>query len=391
MKGKIVRGAGFGGVLNYVLDPAKKAYVIGGNMTGQDARALAREFGHVRRLRRGCKKPVLHIALRLPAGEDVSDAKWLSISLDLLKLLQLSNRPWVLVKHLGEHVHLVTSRIDNDGQVWAGKWEALRLIDATQQLERKFGLTITPGLGGQNRKQVRLTSGQLRKMQREVDRGEEPEVPAKVAIAERIEQAIGQSNGTYEDFKARLEKLGVTTRLNVAKTTSHVSGITFEFGGITMKGSKVARAYSWQGINQLLAERKDSNENPRTPQPRIEPGPQPDDRRADQPSPERTGQRAGPSRKRPLAGSVPTPPPVPLAVRGDGHAGAGAVSDLLLSLLAKPPVAPAVGAIAGPACPAPGAIIEATGKAGHPRRRAIETFEEDDGPAPEPDGPEMSF
>ena len=391
MKGKIIRGSGFGGVLNYVLDEGKEARIVGGNMTGQDAKALAREFGHVRRLRRGCKKPVLHIALRLPAGEDVSDAKWLAISLDLLKLLQLSNRPWVLVKHLGEHVHLVTSRIDNGGQVWAGKWEALRLIDATRQLERKFGLTITPGLKGRDKKQVRLTSGQLRKMQRELGRGEEPEVPAKVAIAERIERAIGQSNGTFDDFKTRLEKLGVTTRLNVAKTTSHISGISFEFGGIVVRGSKVARAYSWQGINQLLAERKDAYENPRTPQPRSEPGPQPDDRRADQPKPANAGQRPGPVRNRPARGSSPAPPPVPLAVGGGGLAGPGTGADMLLALLARSPVAAAVGAIGGPAGRTPGAVIAAGAKAGALLGRALEICEEDDEPTPEQGDPTMSF
>jgi hypothetical protein len=110
---------------------------------------------------------VWHIALRLPAGEDVSDAKWLAFSLGLPKLLQLGNRPWLWVKHLGEHAHLVTSRIDNSGRVWAGKWEALRLIEATQQLERKFGLTVTPGLGGKDRKQVRLTGGEVSRLRRQ--------------------------------------------------------------------------------------------------------------------------------------------------------------------------------------------------------------------------------
>jgi Relaxase/Mobilisation nuclease domain len=391
MKGKIVRGAGFRGCLDYVLDPDKKAYIVGGNMAGQDPRTLAREFGHVRRLRPDCKRPVLHIALRLPAGEDVSDAKWLAISLDVLKILQLSNRPWLLVKHLGEHVHLVTSRIDNGGQVWAGKWEALRLIEATQQLERKFGLTITPGLRGRDKKQVRLTSGQLRKIQREVDRGHTPEVPAKTHIAERIEKAIGESDGTFDDFQARLEKLGVTARLNIAKTTNHVSGVTFEFGGITMKGSKVARAYSWQGINQLLAERKDSHENPRTSRPRIEPGPQPDDRRTDQPGADRTGPGTRSVGKRLAGGNIPASPSVPLAVGSGGHGGAGAGADLLLALLARSPVAAAVGAIGGPAGRTPGAVIAAGAKAGALLGRALESCEEDDEPIPEPGDPTMSL
>lgn len=392
MKGKIVRGSGFRGCLNYVLNANKKAYIVGGNMVSRDAKGLAREFGNVRHLRSDCKQPVLHIALRLPAGEDVSDEQWLKIALTLFKLMRLSqSRPWVLVKHLGEHVHLVTSRVDYSGKVWTGEWEALRLIEATQQLEKLFRLTLTPGLRGQNRKQVRLTSGQLRKMQREMDRGEQPEVPVKVAIAERIEQAIGGSDGTFDDFKARVERLGVTLRLNTAKSTSHISGISFEYNGIVMKGSKVARAYSWQGLNQLLNERKGTGENLRTPQPGILTGPEPDDSRADQPKLASTGQRVGPPRIRSESRNVPTPLPTAVVVSDNGNADTDAVPDLLLSLLSKSPVTAGGGSIAGTGCSGSDSVIRASEKAHIPRERVTENFEDDDGPIQESDGPTMSF
>jgi hypothetical protein len=308
-----------------------------------------------------------------------------------LKLMKLPpNRPWLIVKHVKNHIHLITSRVDNRGTVWTGKWEGLRCIQATQEIERHFGLTITPGLEGRDKKQVRLTSGQLRKMQREIDRGETPAVPAKVQIAERIQTAIDQCNGNFGDFKARLETLGVAARLNVAKTTSHVSGITFEFGGIAMKGSKVARAYSWQGISQLLAERKDANENPRTPQPNIRSGPWPDNRRTDPPIIERTGQRPGPARKRPVAGSIPTPPRIPAVVPGNGNGVAGAVPDLLLSLLAKPPVAAGLVAIAGSAGPTAAAIIATAEQTGAAPGRNPKNPPADDEQTHEPDGPAIS-
>jgi hypothetical protein len=384
MKGKIVRGRGFRGCLNYLLADHKGAEIIGGNMVGRDPKALAKEFANVRSLRNDCEKPVLHIALRMPDGEDVSAEEWLRIALRLLRLMGLPlDRPWLLVKHPDQHVHILISRIAFGGGLWLGRWEALKLIQATQIIEREFGLTLTPGRGGRNKKQVRLTSGQLRKIQREVERGEVPEVPVKIAIAERIEKALVESNGTFEDFRARLEKLGVTTRLNLAKTTNHVYGISFTYEGLTMKGSKVARAYSWQGLQELLAERKKYYENPGTPQQGIQLGPQPDDRRADHPKPSNASQRLGPSGNRPPSGSLPTPPRNPLAVDGNRNGVAGAGPDLLLSLLGKPSVATAVGA-------GPGAIIATPGKSGHPRRRPAEDFTVDDGPDPEPDRPTLS-
>ena len=327
MKGKIVRGSGFRGCLNYILDSEKQAYIVGGNMVSRDAQGLAREFGHVRRIRSGCKKPVLHIALRMPGGEDVSDAKWIAISLDLLKILQLSNRPWCLVKHIGEHVHLVTSRVDNSGGVWTGKWEALRLISATQELEKKFGLTITPGLAGRDRRQTRLTSGQIRKFQREVERGDAPVIPAKAAIAERIKKSIADSDGTFPDFKKRIEVLGVQVQMNTAKTTNHISGIIFQFEGIAMKGSKVARAYGWQGINQLLEKRRQEHEHSGNSEPTPPAIAEPDGRRTAQREPVGIGKRPDQFGKR-LAKPPPLmPPPLPVGL------GAG-LDDRALDVLA---------------------------------------------------------
>ena len=40
MKGKIVRGSGFGGLLRYILDKDKDARILGGNMLGRDAKSL---------------------------------------------------------------------------------------------------------------------------------------------------------------------------------------------------------------------------------------------------------------------------------------------------------------------------------------------------------------
>jgi hypothetical protein len=68
MKGmqKIQRGSGFRGCADYLFDH-DGGRVIGGNMDGLTARALATEFGIARRLRPDIEKPVWHNSLRLPA------------------------------------------------------------------------------------------------------------------------------------------------------------------------------------------------------------------------------------------------------------------------------------------------------------------------------------
>ena len=261
MKGKIVRGKDFGGLLRYLLRPDKGGVIIGGNMAGTDVKSLTREFKNIAGLRKDCEKPVWHASLRMPEGEDVPTADWLNIIAHYMRLMSIAtNRPWLLVHHPGDHVHFVTSRVDNDAKIWEGAFEVFKSIRATSEIEKLCKLTITRSLRELQPKQVRLTSGQLKKVDREWKRNKRPEVPGKVEIAERIEESLKTCNGTFNDFTKKLAELGVSTQFNKA-TTGHVSGISYGWNGINIKGSRVARAYSYGGIKQLL---KDKNENSTT-------------------------------------------------------------------------------------------------------------------------------
>jgi hypothetical protein len=267
MKGKVIRGKGFRGALEYLLAKLKEAEIVAGNLLGRTPWTLSREFAVVRQILPDCEKPVLHIPLRLPPGDSLANTVWTQIALRYFELMELStDRPWILIRH-DEHVHLLTSRISYAGDLWYGKWEGLNHINATQILEREFNLTPTPGLEGANAKRPRLTSGQLAKIK---DEGETPEIPGKTYIAESIEAALALSDGTMDSFKHHLKIHGVTTQINQGKT-SLVTGISYKFGEIKIKGSKVGRAYSWKNLLKLLEERKkkhelerDTQENART-------------------------------------------------------------------------------------------------------------------------------
>ena len=80
----IHKGKGFRGVLNYVFGRAKSPELVGGNMYGEDPRALAQEFGEWRELRPGLTRAVFHSSLSLPHGpsgrEELSDAQWRDVA-----------------------------------------------------------------------------------------------------------------------------------------------------------------------------------------------------------------------------------------------------------------------------------------------------------------------
>ena len=274
MKGKVIRGTRFLGLLKYVFGKDKKqknkdARIIGGNMTGLNPAELNQEFHESNAV--GAKKyvrPVLHIPLRMPAGEDVSDGKWVKIIKRVMEEMGLSrNRPWVLVKHPHEHVHLVTTRIDRDGTPWKGHWEGLLLIAATHALEKEFGLTETPTLDRSEWNKINptdkvpLTSGQIHKKKLQAAQGMVPELTPNEKLAVLIAEAISASNGTFESFSEQLKGKGVSVRRNESITTGHVSGISYLLAGAAkgIKGSKINRDCAWQSILERLEKQKAIN------------------------------------------------------------------------------------------------------------------------------------
>lgn len=243
MKAKIMnRGAGFRGVLDYAYKST--AVVIGGNMSGTNARDLATEFGVARQMRPDVDKPVWHCSLSLPAGEKISDEKWLKIADKFMKDMEFTSlNQYHFVKHEDtdkQHIHIIANRVGLDGSLWYGKREALKAIDITQKLEKEFGLVATVGLENKNGKKS-LTKGEIEMSLRTGD------APAKQILQNTIDTALNGKQSIFA-FIEKLENAGIKAIPNVAKT-GKMNGFSFEIDGIYFKGSQLGKKYSW---NELI-------------------------------------------------------------------------------------------------------------------------------------------
>lgn len=266
MKGKIIRGANPRGLFHYLIgtDKTKKnmqGRVIGGNMVPRGILPNANELTNIfikagSRRKKPAKLPVVHIPLRMPKDEDVSDDKWLEIANALMVEMKLTkDRPWILVKHPDDHVHLVTSAINYIGDLWHGHFEVFNLIKATNKLEYKFNLTVTPTLDQASKERILLSSGQRHKKIRQLADEIEMQLTPNEILAELIPAAIMESDGEFETFKRVLETKQVEV-LQSKHTSGEVYGISFKFENAAIKGSKIARAFSWNGITALLETQK---------------------------------------------------------------------------------------------------------------------------------------
>lgn len=247
MKAKVNRGNGFRGLLDYALGESKAHEIVGGNMAGQTAQELAAEFKVSRQLRPEAKNPVVQFALSMPPGEDVTPEKWQAITDDFVSMMKLDGHQFVAIKHNDtdhKHIHLIASRIALDGSLWHGQWEAFKAIEATQQLEIKHGLTITPGLDSVEAEQHKA---KLKKpeLERALRTGEAP----VRQLLQNIIDVAAEGNPSVTAFAERLDAAGVTLVPNVA-STGKLNGFSFAMEGIHFKGSDLGKSYAWRGLQQ---------------------------------------------------------------------------------------------------------------------------------------------
>lgn len=254
MIANLTRGGSFRGLLKYLFQKAKNAVVLGGNMAGLTLAELAAEFDAAREANTRVKTPVWHCSLSLPPGERRTPQEWNQMGASLLAKLGLDkDRPWLLVAHNDtdhQHAHLVTSRVDYSGEVWYGHWAINNLLRAKAEVEKEFGLQITPI----NIDAPKPSRGKLWQMVRKADAGEEIAVTSKTDLIRAIDDALGQCAGDLGKFSEILARVGVEVKLNQSKTTGRVAGASFRAagGGDWFKGSQLGKDYTWKKISEQI-------------------------------------------------------------------------------------------------------------------------------------------
>lgn len=255
MKPKTVRGSGFRGLLDYQFRVGKppeiraKAKLIYSNMAGENPRELAREFGQARKLRTDIKKPVWHCSLNLPAGEVLDATKWREVTDAFLKKMEVpGENQFCIIRHSDtpyDHVHIALNRINLGGKVWSYSNDVYRAIDACQELEREFGLTLTPGL---DRKKKNLEPKLTYKEMRMIERTGEPS--AKMKVKSALDSLLKEGKTyTPQEFCQVLEKQGITPIPNIART-GRMNGFAFRAGDIEVKAGKCG--WPWKKMSSHI-------------------------------------------------------------------------------------------------------------------------------------------
>ena len=255
MIGNQTKGRGFRGLLNY-LESQKDAKLIGGNMGGNNARTLAREFKISRQLNPEADRVVYHASLSLPDNERLDEPTWNELANRYLEEMGFDSNQYVVYRHSNtehDHIHICASRIRLDnGKIVHDSWDYKRSETIIRQLERDYGLQQTQS---SHEKLSRNPSiGQQKRLEREhseYTNGERltpQERPIKQQLQELIDRAT-QDKPTMPLLVERLQLQGVEVRHGLTRNGKS-KGISYSWNDQKFSGTSLGPAYTWPGLQK---------------------------------------------------------------------------------------------------------------------------------------------
>lgn len=239
MIGKIVQGADFRGVVNYVLQKPS-AEPLGSRGLRNDSIDHIVDSFRAQASLNPITKPVAHISLDFSVqdNERLTNRMMMQIADEYLRRMGYGDTQVLIVRHNDRehpHLHLVLNRIDGNGKRITDRNERIRNVKVCRDLSNKYGLYIAPSK--ENVKRHRL---------REPDK-------TKYEIYDAICNALPRCRN-WNDLTTALRKQGINTEFKHKGLTSTIEGVKFTKNGCTFSGSKIDKAFSFSKLNRHFAQ-----------------------------------------------------------------------------------------------------------------------------------------
>ncbi|KAA6340878.1 hypothetical protein EZS27_011279 [termite gut metagenome] len=239
MIAKIVKGKGFKGVVNYVLDKAKQTELLAAEGVRLKSRkSIIRSFTSQAGMNPKVSKPVCHISLDFSVQdrEKLSNAKMVQIAKEYMVKMRITDTQYIIGRHYDKehpHIHIIINRIDNNGKTITDRNDRYRSEKICKELTERHGLYFATG-----------------KENVKVHRLKEPD-KTKYEIYHALQLAVPKCRN-WKELTNALQKNDITTYFKYKSGTNEVEGVKFEKNGYPFNGSKVDRQFSFSKIDYQL-------------------------------------------------------------------------------------------------------------------------------------------
>ena len=247
MIAKIMKGLGFKGVINYILDPKKGTELIDSSGVRTDSiNHIVQSFIDQTKLNPRVSKVVGHISLSFSAQDSSKlSNEWMAqIAREYMGKIGIKDTQYIIGRHFDKehpHVHIAFNRIDNKGKTISDRNDRFRSEKICKELTAKYSLYFAGGK--ENVKEHRL---------------KEPD-KTKYEIYQALKTEIAQCRD-WENLLAHLEKQDIDVHFKHKGNSQEVQGIIFEKNGYHFNGSKVDRSFSYSKIDFALQQNNREHE-----------------------------------------------------------------------------------------------------------------------------------
>ena len=240
MIGKIKKGSGFKGCVNYVLGKEQAALLHAEGVLAESKQDIIRSFCMQTEMNPGLKKPVGHIALSYSVVDapKLTDEKMGQLAQEYMREMKITDTQYIIVRHQDRehpHVHIVFNRIDNNGKTISDSNDMYRNEQVCKKLKEKHGLYFAKGK--EHVKQYRL---------REPDK-------TKYEIYTAIKTEIGKSRN-WQQLQKQLAEKGIGIQFKYKGQTDDIQGVSFFKGEYTFKGSEIDRNFSFSKLDKYFGD-----------------------------------------------------------------------------------------------------------------------------------------
>ena len=256
MIGKIKKGSGFKGCVNYVLGKEKAVLLHAEGVSAESKQDIIRSFCMQTEMNPGLKKPVGHIALSYSVVDapKLTDEKMIQLAQEYMREMKITDTQYIIVWHQDRehpHVHIVFNRIDNNGKTISDSNDMYRNEQVCKKLKEKHGLYFAKGK--EQVKQHRL---------------KEPD-KTKYEIYTAVKNEIRKSRN-WQQLQEQLTEKCISIQFKHKGQTNEIQGISFSKGEYTFKGSEIDRSFSFSKLDKYFGDARlttaGSNKQTITPQ-----------------------------------------------------------------------------------------------------------------------------
>lgn len=247
MIAKIMKGSGFKGVINYILDPKKGTELIDSSGVRTDGVShIIQNFIDQTGLNPRVGKVVGHISLNFSAQDSpkLSNEWMVKVACEYMEKMGVKDTQYIIGRHFDKehtHIHIAFNRIDNNGKTISDRNDRFKSEKICKELTNKYGLYFAGDK--ENVKEHRL---------------KEPD-KTKYEIYQTLKAEITRCRN-WKDLLAHLKKQDIDVRFKYKGNSQEVQGIIFEKNGYHFNGSKVDRGFSYSKIDFALQQKNREHE-----------------------------------------------------------------------------------------------------------------------------------